>query len=329
VSTIQPEWQTESAVVAKLSPSTAPVGWRSKLRESAELLRDHVGRAFEPVDASIAGVLADIDDYDARLRPHAGISLDEAQVLEIGYGARPYRLIAQLARGVDAKGVDAEVPILRGSASEYVNAWRRNGAERVVKSLVRHVLFDRRERQVLKRTLKGRGWTHPVDRERFLVGDAGDLELPAKSLDLVYSEDVFEHISLGSLDRLIPRMASWLKPTGLALIRPNVFTGITGGHLVEWNRRSLARGRSHRRTEPWSHLRGETTRPNTSLNRLARADYRALLSPHFSILDEVERLPGLGREFLSPELAAQLDGYGEDELFSNQVLFVMTPRRAS
>ena len=31
-------------------------------------------------------------------------------------------------------------------------------------------------------------------------------------------------------------------PTGIALIRPNVFTGITGGHLIEWSRRCASRG---------------------------------------------------------------------------------------
>ena len=55
-------------------------------------------------------------------------------------------------------------------------------------------------------------------------------------IDLVCSEDVFEHIRLSSLERLVPRMAAWLAPHGIALIRPNVFTGITGGHLVEWSR---------------------------------------------------------------------------------------------
>jgi SAM-dependent methyltransferase len=309
----------------KLAPSSAAVPLRAKLDEGFKLLRDFLERRRLP-PASV-GVLADLDEYDALLRRYGGPPLDDARVLEIGYGARPWRLTALQARGVDALGVDAEVPILSGSPREYLEAYRRNGIERAVKSLLRRTLFDRREDRALRDELARRGATAPIVPSAFIVSDAAELDLPEGSIDLIYSEDVFEHIAFDSLVRLLEKMASWLKPDGLALIRPNIFTGITGGHLVEWYRQSFAVPGRGRRSQPWEHLRARRWLANTYLNELSRADYRALFESHFQIAEEVVKLPDLGREFLTPEVAEELSAYGNDELFSNQVLFILRPRR--
>ena len=44
-------------------------------------------------------------------------------------------------------------------------------------------------------------------------------------------------------------------PDGLALVCPNIFTGITGGHRLDWNRFSFTRPHPRRHTPPWDHLR--------------------------------------------------------------------------
>ena len=308
----------------KLAPSSGDVTLRQKAGEAVALLRDFADRRHIEPEAPAA--LAELDEYARVLERHAGRSLAGARVLEIGYGARPWRLIGLRSMGVDAIGVDAEVPILRGSPSEYLEAYRRNGLERMAKSLLRRTLFDRRERRAFRAELERRGLEERADPEAFLVSDAADLDLADGSLDLIVSEDVFEHIARGSLERLLPAMARWLRPGGLALIRPNVFTGITGGHLVEWYRSSFERPGLVRRSEPWEHLRGRRFTANTHLNGLTRSDYRRLFSAHFEILDEQVKLPGLGREFLTPDVAAELSAWDEDELFSNQVLFVLRPQ---
>lgn len=305
------------------SPSTAPVSLARKGMYSARLVAEYAGRRHD--DTAIGALLEDIHEYSAVLERHGGTELSRARAFEIGYGARPYRLIALIGMGVDARGVDAEVPILRGSPGEYARALRANGVERVAKSLVRRGLFDRRERRQFGAALAARGYRVTVRPERFLVGDAGDADLDRGSLDLVYSEDVFEHIAPASLERLLAKMAGWLAPAGLALIRPNVFTGITGGHLLEWNRRSFLTGRA-RRTGPWDHLKQGDLLTNTYLNRLQRADYRELFTRHFEILEETVKLADLGRDLLTPELRTELAGFSDEELFSNQVLFVLRPR---
>ncbi len=306
------------------SPSTADIGLRGKVAYSVRLLIEAWRRG--PDASYVAGIFRDFTEYDQLLRRYTGISLGHACTFEIGYGARPYRLFALQSMGVDARGIDAEVPILEGHASEYGRALRANGLERASKSLVRHLLLDRRELQLLRQELASRGRVLAFDRSKMAVGDAADARIKAGSLDFIYSEDVFEHIPRPSLVRLTARMAEWLRPHGVALIRPNVFTGIIGGHLLEWSRAAMTSPPPTRRSEPWEHLRKQRFQANTYLNRLGLTDYRDLFSRHFDILDERSRHPELGREYLTREVAKELSDYSEEELFSNQVTFVLRPR---
>ena len=107
---------------------------------------------------------------------------------------------------------------------------------------------------------------------------------------------------------------------------PNVFTGITRGHLIEWSQRALRQPPPKRRSEPWEHLRQRRFKPNTYLNELTRAEYRELFSVHFEILEVRVAQPDLGRANLDARAQAELADWPDDELFSNQTLFVLRPR---
>ena len=122
-------------------------------------------------------------------------------------------------------------------------------------------------------------------------------------------------------------MRRWLRPRGLALVRPNVFTGISGGHLAGWSVESLLdRPEEPRRSAPWEHLRSGRFEPNTFLNRLSRAEYRRLFAEHgFEVVAEHPRYPALGASWLTESLRAELADWPDEELFSNQVLFVLSP----
>ncbi len=268
------------------------------------------------------------DEYDAYLEKYAGTTLRDAAILEVGFGARPYRLMALMSLGYDAIGVDIDQPSLHGTRGELASMYKKNGFERTLKTVVRSSLFDGRERRAVEKGIEKRGGKLKIDDERFIVMDAAatqfDELMRAQPVDLIVSEDVFEHIPAASLSTLVARMGRWLKPRGIALIRPNIYTGITGGHLVEWYA-PLDR-RSKRRSEPWEHLRKNRYVANTLLNKLTRRDYRELFAEHFDILEEHVLRPDLGREFATPEVLADLRQFPEDELFSNNVLFVLRPR---
>ncbi len=120
-------------------------------------------------------------------------------------------------------------------------------------------------------------------------------------------------------------IARALKPEGLAVLRPNVFTGITGGHLHEWYPDQVMAS-APKSTEPWEHLRSSRVVANTYLNGLPRRAYRSLLEQHFDVLEDTAVDPALGRELLAGPIQDELAQWDDYELFSNQVTFVLRPR---
>ena len=274
---------------------------------------------------SFSPLFQNIEEYDIYLKKYCGLSIATCSVLEIGYGARPLRLIALTSMGINAIGVDLDRPILHGRLAEFSEMYARNGFERTLKSLIRHFAFDWQERAQLAKALATRGHQLRIFSDAFICKDATQLDLPSESLDLVISEDVFEHIQRDTLPVLIDRIASWLKPNAIALIRPCIFTGITGNHLSEWYPHTLNKP-MQRRSEPWEHLRKKRHFANTYLNELTRAEFRSMFSRRFQIIEERVTTPNLGKPFLTNKIRDELSKYSDDELFSNNVLFVLRRR---
>ena len=272
-----------------------------------------------------------LEDYRHCLDRYGAKPLEKSKVVEIGFGARPLRLTAMNALGIDATGVDLDRPIVRGTLSECLDTWRKNNIERALKSIIRFWLNDRRERRAMFDSFGDRIRSREVPVEKMVVSNASD---PAfwksygVNTDLIVSEDVFEHIPVADLEKIVDEMHASLSPEGLALIRPMIYSGISGGHQLEWYPHTIGKNIS-RETEPWEHLRRDRHPANTYLNKLLRQDYRTLFERQFEILEELEKQPDLGRELLTPEIRDELSDYSDDELFSNNVLFVLKPRQPS
>jgi SAM-dependent methyltransferase len=307
---------------AQYSNSSAKLSISWKIHELASILGEYTLEALK--GNRFPSVLRFCDEYDRLMRKYSDRPLQDAKTFEIGFGTRAGIMIALVSLGVDAYGVDLDAPLLHGSWCELRNMYRLNGAERVLKSFIRFYIFDAIWRRRLATELKRRGRQLVVPENRLLFQDAASVDWPEKSLDLICSESVFEHIPKPSLNVLLAKMARWLKPTGLAIIRPDVFTGISGGHLLEWF--DLKENRA-RRSEPWEHLRKKRYQGNVYLNEFTRADYRRMFSELFEIVEENVVDPDQGRQFYTPEVANDLKGYGEDELFSNGVQFILRAKR--
>ena len=270
-----------------------------------------------------------IAEYRHWVKQVAGVELEDARAIEVGYGPRPERLFWLSALGVDVVGVDLDQPVLSGRPAELMAVFRTNGVERCLKSTVRHFLFDRGRRNALAEAIEAEtGRPFRLPRERLFVGDAGGdafWSLHAEPVHLIYSEDVFEHIPRPALVQVVAQMAAHLRDDGVALVRPMVFTGIAGGHLLEWYPEFVDRD-EERRSEPWEHLRRNRFPANSYLNELTLDDYRELLSTHFDILEERVTQPAMGRQYLTPEVREELRAYSEADLLSNNVLFVLRKR---
>lgn len=310
-------------MAAPVAPSTSGVGAREKVREWRGYLASHRRRG----ERDVRGYLADVAEYGALLERHCGRGLRGAQVLEIGFGTRPSRLAVLSAAGAEPIGVDIEVPLLEFRPATLREILRRNGPERLAKSVARYALFDRASRRALSTALAREYDDGELDYGRLEVCDARDLELPPGSLDLIVSEDVFEHMTTDSIDGTLAKMRDWLAPGAIALIRPNVYPGVSGGHLAEWNVESvLDDPTAPRRAAPWEHLRAKRYTANTFMNELSRADYRRrFAAAGFELLAERSRHPELGASLLTPAVRAELAGWPDEELFSNQTLFVLRP----
>jgi hypothetical protein len=296
-----------------------------KLSEAYQFLRMRI-EGYSKLESIAHQYIDMVEDYQRTFARYSIAKKPMRRVLEIGYGARPNRLIALQSMGFDAYGIDLDRPVLDGTLAEFVQVFRRNGFERCIKSLVRHAFFDRAERAAMARALRSRGYEFRIEPERFLVGNAAELTVNDGAYDLIVSEDVFEHIPKADLELVIGKMARLLDPHGVAIVRPCIYTGITGGHCVEWYPH-LVDANINRKSKPWDHLRENRYPANCYLNRLTRAETHALLSRHFAIVEETVKYPDLGRQFLTPEVHNELAAYSDDELFSNNVKYVL--RRAT
>lgn len=276
-------------------------------------------------EADLQKLVAEIDRYGALYRQHTGQELKSARVFEVGYGARPLRLISLVSLGFDARGIDLDAPMLDRGWAALWRVLRTNGVLRFIKSAVRSLVFDAHERRALARVLAGRGAELRVEPSRFMVGDIANAQLSPGSVDFLFSEDVFEHIPRAVLPAVCASVARALAPNGLALLSPSVYTGICGGHLVEWYPHTFKQSKV-RRSEPWEHLRQRRFVADCFLNELTVADYLSHFEQHLEVVAVHNLSPGLGREFLTDNIQAALANYSVDELLSEKWQFVMKKR---
>lgn len=98
-----------------------------------------------------------------------------------------------------------------------------------MRSVLRYLLFDIPRWRRFAQELLRRGYKLRIESHNFIAHDVTTLDLGAGEFDVIFAEDVFEHISEQDLHIILAKLAQWLKPNGIWLIRPNVLTGVWGG----------------------------------------------------------------------------------------------------
>lgn len=270
---------------------------------------------------------ADINEYEIFLSNYVidnKVSLEDHSILEIGYGARPWRLISMTSLGIDISGIDLDRPTYGVNPERLLQVLKKNGLERFLKSLVRGLLYDRADLKKLEKELKVLNKSLQLDESRMIVGSASDSKhfLPA-SFTFAFSEDVFEHIPPEILPQVIKNMKFWLKPGSIAIVRPHVYTGISGGHDPDLYPHKIM-AQTFPPHKAWSHLLDSDFKVNTYLNKVRLPDYIQLFSKHFEILEIKQKYNQLGKQYLTPEIREKLiPFYTEEELLTNQVAFVL------
>jgi SAM-dependent methyltransferase len=252
-------------------------------------------------------------DVVAAFRRYGQNPLEGSRMLEIGCGQRFPLTLLFASTGGRAVGIDLDYVEARPSLRTLISAWRRNGPERAVKTLLRATLFDRSYYRALATEL---GRPLRFDSLELQPMDARRLTFPDASFDYVCSSDVFEHID--DVAKASLEMARVLKPGGVAYVGLNVFAGISGGHHFEW-----AEPDTHpSKTVPaWDHLRKNMFPSQAYLNRLRERDYLAILSRDFEVV-QVEPLYQ-GESQLTEEILGELPDYTREELLRGGLTVIL------
>lgn len=245
---------------------------------------------------------------------HVGVQVQKARILDVGCGQTATQTALFKADGADVIGMDMEVPTYRMNFDTFVRVIRANGIERAIKSLLRHLLFDRRFFSELSLRY---GKTIPLGEMEVRVMNAASLSFPDDSFDFIYSAWVFEHID--DVAAAVSEINRVLKPSGIAWIGVHLFPSLSGGHHLEW---IYPDERPSNKVPPWDHLLDNKYPPNTYLNRYRLDDYRRIFQRHTVIVDQ--QLSYEGEKLLTPEIEEILrhKGYTREDLLTRRVIFL-------
>ncbi len=285
------------------------VPWIQRLRWARGILRAYRTSNLENADGQII--------FHQRLttiiKTNLGPDLSRFKVLEIGCGQRASQTILFTADGLEATGIDVEVPSFRMTPGSLLQVLKANGWERGLKSFLRHWLFDG---QFFRRLASRYGQPLPLDRVDVRLMSATQMMFPDDYFDFIFSSLVFEHID--DVPAAVREVNRVLKPQGRAWINIHLFPSLSGGHHPEW---TAARRPAQPRVPPWDHLLDNRYPAHSHLNGLRWADYRKIFNTYLEVLEESPVMEMAGE--LSPGLEEILvaKGYSREDLLTREVAF--------
>jgi len=238
------------------------VSIRRKLGSALAIFHAHRRGDFSNAEREVAFCQQLVD----ALMTHTGRGIEGARVLDLGCGQTGTHSLILAARGADVTGIDIEVPTLTMGPRTFVRVARRNGLERALKSLARHLLFDRRFFRDLAAATGRPVRAKDVD---LRVMDAKHMRFPDSTFDLIFSPNMFEHID--DVPAAVAEVNRVLKPGGIAIVTPHLFASLSGGHNLEWH---YPQKNGAEKVPPWDHLRDCRFPANAYLNGLKLQDYR-------------------------------------------------------
>src|ERR1035437_3493797 len=290
------------------------VSIRRKLVSAWDIFQAHRRGDFSNAEGDIAFCQQLVD----ALKLYTGREITGARVLDLGCGQTAAHSLILASRGADATGIDIEVPTLTMGPRTFVRVARRNGLERALKSLARHVLFDRGFFRDLAAATGRPVRAKDID---LRVMDAKHMGFPDSTFDLIFSQNVFEHID--DVPAVVAEINRVLKPSGIAIVTPHLFASLSGGHNLAWHY-PLKKGAE--KVPPWDHLRDCRFPANAYLNGLKLQDYRVA----FAAMDVEREEFGTegGERYLTPEIEQELaaKGYSREDLLTYNVTFYARKR---
>jgi SAM-dependent methyltransferase len=220
--------------------------------------------------------------------------------------------------------VDVEIPTYQLDSLRFLRVLRRNGPHRAFKSMLRHMLFDRRFFCALSRE-------SGVDLDPFPVVDVevmdvASADLPRDRFDMIFSFNVLEHVA--DVESAVRNMNAALKPNGVGLVVVHLFASLSGGHCMDWQ---YALDPTYPEwgipvdVPPWDHLRDNRYPADSYLNKRRLADYQRFFHAETEVV--AEERTSEGAELLSLAPRELLEEYSREDLTTALVSFTFRKKR--
>ncbi len=288
---------------------------RSKIKSAFDIYQAHKSKIFSDAKSAVS-YHKDLVKY---LQVYTGLEPRNARILDVGCGQTATQTLLFHADGAKVTGIDIEVPTYKMSPSLFFKVIKLNGIERALKSLSRHILFDKNFFIELSREYGKEVSFEKVD---IRIMDAKSLAFDPSCFDLIFSTTVFEHID--DVPAAVKEIDRVLKPSGAAVIFVHLFPSISGGHCLEW---IFPDKFSSSEVPPWDHLRDNKYPANAYMNRLTISRYREIFRSNVEIIKEETVRDG--ERFLSKELELELNknGFSKEDLLTRSVTFFIRKKR--
>ena len=274
-------------------------------------------RALKRQSGNMVESMGEIVEGYQQVEEYIGKDLSQCRVLEIGHGQLPLQNAYFACRAKSAIGLDVDVVPNGLNPLKYIELLRSNGVKRTIKTLSREFLgINRNFRNAFVKTM-GIQKFPALDLRR---GDATKkIELPDNSIDVIYSTDVFEHLS--DPENAILEMKRILAPGGTVVTRT-----LHWGHFNALHDIRVIVGEVQGR---WAHLRpsiSKEVQQGAYVNELRICDWLQLFEKHFEKMAhqlvpcKEPELAQLKIELAAARQADELAEYGDEELLAFHLL---------
>jgi len=243
------------------------------------------------------------------------VELNKARILDVGRGQMAIQTILFKADGANVTGIDIEVPTYKMDLQIFLKVLKNNGFERAAKSLVRHVLYDKRVIKNLS-LFCNKNILYLYNKLDTRIMSATNMDFPDNHFDFIFSEAVFEHIT--DVPMAVAEVNRVLKDSGIGWIMIHLFPSLSGGHNLEWIYPDKS---PSNKVPPWDHLLENKYTVNIYLNKLTLNQYRKIFHAYTVVVNEQVKTEG--HNILTPELLKILSkkGYTKEDLLTRTVAF--------
>lgn len=247
------------------------------------------------------------------IKKYLKIELKNCNILEVGCGQRFAITLLLNNIGVKGIGIDTDYIDPNFSFKKLLKVFKYNGFERLIKTLARHIFYDRAYYKIISKQL---GKALKFENIDIRLMDVCSLNFNNSTFDCIFSNAVFEH--LYNVDKACKEISRVIKGDGIIYLLIDLFPSLSGGHNLVWTYPDI---NPSKKIPPWDHLRKNLYPAHVFLNKFCEKDYLDIFKKYFSIIDINYKYEG--ENYLTNEILEELKNYSKDELLKRNIIILM------